>query len=108
MFSLTHQHTTELELQLTLGERAALQALNESGKVDHQRKAQIQAALELALYKQFRQRMDAVNGRYDVVLFDTPGNPGLLTNLALSASEWAMAVTQPSGYDVKGIGQIKP
>ncbi len=102
-----HQHATELEIQLGLGEQAALRAMDQAGHVDRQRKAEIQAALELDLYDQFRKRMDAINGRYDVVLFDTPGNPGLLTNLALAASEWALAVTQPSGYDVKGIGQLK-
>ena len=102
-----HQHATELQIQLDLGEQSALGAMDESGHVDRGQRTEIQAALELAFYSQFKQRMEAVNGHYDVVLFDTPGNPGLLTNLALSASEWALTVTQPSGYDVKGIGQLK-
>lgn len=101
------QHTLEKELQLGFREQAVLSSLDERGQADPQAKSEIQAALELSCFKRFRDQIETVNGHYDLVLFDTPGNPGLLTNLALSASDWALTVIQPSGFDVKGIGQLR-
>jgi cellulose biosynthesis protein BcsQ len=102
-----HQHAAELDLQSQWTEEAVLSSIGKGGKVNARRRAERRAALELAHYAKFRKLIDSVNGQFDLVLFDTPGNPGLLTNLALSASDWALAVMRPSGFDVKGLGELK-
>ena len=86
-----------------------LSSIGKSGKVNASRRTERRAALELAHYAKFRELIESVNGHFDLVLFDTPGNPGLLTNLALSASDWALAVMRPSGFDVnQAAGRCTP
>ncbi len=101
-----HLHTCERKLLRRLTCQALLQCLDENGQYDEQLLEQTEFSLELGLYLNFREQINSLNGLFDLIIFDTPGNPGLLANLALAASDWALPVVRPSGFDMKGIREL--
>jgi chromosome partitioning protein len=50
--------------------------------------------------------MKALEGRFDVVLFDTPAGLGMATRAALGVAEWALVVTQAEALSLRSMGQL--
>ena len=59
------------------------------------------------LRDEHRQRLakslDALRGRHDFVVIDTPPELGFLMTTSLIAADWLLIPTFPSGYDMKGL-----
>ncbi len=50
-----------------------------------------------------KRSLDALRGRYDFVVIDTPPELGYLMTTSLIAADWLLIPTFPSGYDMKGL-----
>lgn len=58
------------------------------------------------LLRRVKENMDAARGRYDVVIFDTPPNRGLLQVSSLVASDWFIIVMEPGRFALDGLEDL--